>query len=213
MAEYGDGRSTSSRDALSAIALRFIDEYSSFVCSMNHIPSYLFLSRQDDDNVGDIGEHDFRSAVLDPILGSLSTHVFEPRTATGSALFSLLTCFHTTTFTLLSIFSPLEMISTKIWETPLSWHVKCSLPVAVRVSKTTRVLKLPLDCQPTRMARVRPTSFPPSTTSRRCSFNSGQPDKKWSVLVSKETVVLSLWESKAWTTTVKDLERFPNILG
>ena len=37
------------------------------------------------------------------------------------------------------------MISTKIWETPLSWHVKCSLPVAVRVSKT-RVLKLPNNC-------------------------------------------------------------------
>ena len=63
--------------------------------------------------------------------------------ATGSELFSLLTCFHTTTFPLLSIFSPSEMISTKIWETPLSWHVKCSLPVAVRVSKT-RVLKLPI---------------------------------------------------------------------
>ena len=77
-------------------------------------------------------------------IGSLSTHVFETRTATGSELFSLLTCFHTTTFTLLSIFSPLEMISTKIWQTPLSWHVKCSLPVVVRISKT-RVLKLPND--------------------------------------------------------------------
>ena len=76
------------------------------------------------------------------IIGSLSTHVFETRTATGSELFSLSTCFHTTTFTLLRIFSPLEMISTKMWERPLSWHVKCSLPVAVRVSKT-RVLKLP----------------------------------------------------------------------
>ena len=51
-------------------------------------------------------------------------------------LFSLLTCLHTTTLTLLSIFSPLEMIGIKMWETPLS------LPVAVRVSKT-RVLKLP----------------------------------------------------------------------
>ena len=66
-------------------------------------------------------------------------HVFEMRTATGSELSSLLTCFHATTFTLRSIFSPLEMISTKIWETPLSWLVKCSLPVAVHVSKT-RVL-------------------------------------------------------------------------
>ena len=74
------------------------------------------------------------------IIGSLSTRVFETRTATGSELFSLLTCFHATTLTLLSIFSPLELISTKIWETPLSWHAKFSLPVAVRVSKT-RVLK------------------------------------------------------------------------
>ena len=29
----------------------------------------------------------------------------------------------------------------KIWETPLAWLAKCSLPVAVRFSKT-RVLKL-----------------------------------------------------------------------
>ena len=78
------------------------------------------------------------------VLGSLSTRVFETRTATGSELFSLLTCFYTTTFTLLSIFAPLQMISIKIWETPLSWHAKCSLPVAVRVSKT-RVLKLPIN--------------------------------------------------------------------
>ena len=67
---------------------------------------------------------------------------FKTRTATGSELFSLLTCLHTTTFTLPSIFSPLEMISIKMWETPLSCHAKRSLPVAVRVSKT-RVLKLP----------------------------------------------------------------------
>lgn len=82
MAEYGEGPSTCSRDALSAIALRFIDEYFSFVCSMNHIPSYLFLSRQDDDNVGDIGEHDFRSAVLDPIFSIANPLVwpeFDPR--------------------------------------------------------------------------------------------------------------------------------------
>ena len=39
--------------------------------------------------------------------------VFETRTATGSELFSFLTCLHTTTFTLPSIFSPLEMISIK----------------------------------------------------------------------------------------------------
>ena len=76
-------------------------------------------------------------------LGSLSTRVFETRTVTGSELFLLLTCPRTTTFTLPSIFSPLEMSSTKIWETMLSKHAaKYSLPVVVRVSKT-RVLKLP----------------------------------------------------------------------
>ena len=47
------------------------------------------------------------------------------------------------TFTMLSTFSLLWMISIKMWETPLSWHTECSLPVAVRVSKT-RVLKLPI---------------------------------------------------------------------
>ena len=34
------------------------------------------------------------------------------------------------------------LIDTKIWETPKSWHAKCSLPVAIRVVKT-RVLKPP----------------------------------------------------------------------
>ena len=53
-------------------------------------------------------------------IGSLSARVFETRTATGSKLFSLLTCLHTTTFILLSIVSPLEMISLKVWEIPLS---------------------------------------------------------------------------------------------
>ena len=67
---------------------------------------------------------------------------FETRTATGSEQFSLLVSPQTNTFKLLSIFSPLEMSSIKIWGTIRSWHAKCSLPVAVRVSKT-RVLKLP----------------------------------------------------------------------
>ena len=48
---------------------------------------------------------------------SLNTRGFEMRTATGSELFSLLTCPHTTTFALLSIFSLLEMSSIKIWVT------------------------------------------------------------------------------------------------
>ena len=73
------------------------------------------------------------------ILGSLNTCVFETRTATGSELISILTSPHTTTFTLLSIF----FSSRKIWETLLSKHAKCSLPVAVCVIKT-HVLKLPI---------------------------------------------------------------------
>ena len=67
-----------------------------------------------------------------PLIGSLSTRVFETRAATGSELFSLLTCLHTITVTLPSIFSPLEMFSIKMWETPLSWNAKCSLPVALK---------------------------------------------------------------------------------
>lgn len=58
MAEYGDCRWTPSRDALSAMAMRFI-------------PPYLFLSRDDDDEVRvDIGKHDFRSVLPHPMLSS-----------------------------------------------------------------------------------------------------------------------------------------------
>lgn len=80
-------------------------------------------------------------------LRSFSTCVFETRTATGSDLFSPSTCLHTTTITLLSIISPLEMISIsiKIWEPPLSWHAKWSLPVAARVSKKRVLNKQQID--------------------------------------------------------------------
>ena len=56
----------------------------------------------------------FTEAIITLLLGSLSTRVFKTRTATGSELFSLLTCPHTTTFTFLRVFSPLEMRSIKI---------------------------------------------------------------------------------------------------
>ena len=75
-------------------------------------------------------------------LESLSTTVFEARTATGGELFSLLTCPHNNSFALPSIFSPLGINdNTDINKTIRSWHEKWSLPVAVRVSKM-RVLKL-----------------------------------------------------------------------
>ena len=60
------------------------------------------------------------------ILGSLSRRVFETRTATGSELFFLLNCFHTTTFTLASTLFPLEMISIKM----LSFGCRPSLKTA-----------------------------------------------------------------------------------
>ena len=47
----------------------------------------------------------------------LRMHVFELRTVTRSKLFSFLSCPHTTKFTLLSIFSPLEVSMQKIRET------------------------------------------------------------------------------------------------
>ena len=38
------------------------------VCGMDHIPPYLFLSREDDDDVRDNGKDDFRSVLLHPML-------------------------------------------------------------------------------------------------------------------------------------------------
>ena len=108
-------------------------------------------------------------------IGSLSTRVFGTRTATGSVLFSLLTCFHTTTFTFPSIFYPLEIISIKIWETPLPWREKFSLPVDVRVLKT-RVLKLsnntPVPCH---SASCFPGQRPFTESSMRVATECSQP--------------------------------------
>ena len=61
MAEYENGRSTSSREALYRRVLLF-------VCTLSHIPPYVFLSREDDDDVRDFGKHDFRSVVLHAML-------------------------------------------------------------------------------------------------------------------------------------------------
>ena len=57
-------------------------------------------------------------------------------------LFSYLTCPHTTTYVLLSIFSLVETISLKIWERPLSWHAKSLPSVPVRGSKASLALAL-----------------------------------------------------------------------
>ena len=70
MAEYGDGRSTSSRDALSLLLRSDLSTSTSLVFSMNHILLYLFLSREDDDDVRDTGKYDFRSVLLHPTLSN-----------------------------------------------------------------------------------------------------------------------------------------------
>ena len=86
-----------------------------------------------------VAKSDYLSLHADKI-GSVSTHDFETRTASGSELFSLVSS-HNHIYNAKYV-SQLGMITIKSWETPLSWHTECSLPVAVRVSKM-RVLKLP----------------------------------------------------------------------
>ena len=61
-----------------------------------------------------------KTVVCDVAQNKWKITMLETRTVTGSELFLLLNCPHTTTFTLRSIFSPLEMSSTNIWETILS---------------------------------------------------------------------------------------------
>ena len=76
------------------------------------------------------------------LVGSLSRDVFERRTSTGSELFSLLVCLDANKFVLLSFFSPLKTIYSRVSTKPLPNDAKSSLPVDVRRSKTL-LLKLP----------------------------------------------------------------------
>ena len=76
-------------------------------------------------------------------IGSLSRDVFERPTSTGSELFSLLVCLDANKFVLLSLFSPLKTIYSRVSTKPLPNDAKSSLPVDVRRSKTL-LLKLPI---------------------------------------------------------------------
>ena len=68
MAEYGDDRSNSLRQGVLSLLLcdAIYRRVLLFVCSMNHILPYLFLSREHDDDVRDIGKHDIRSVLFHP---------------------------------------------------------------------------------------------------------------------------------------------------
>ena len=76
-------------------------------------------------------------------IGSLSSDVFEPRTSTGSEVFSLLTCLDDIKFVFLSFFTVIEAIWLKICAKQPSKNEKRPLQVDVRRSKTL-LLKLPI---------------------------------------------------------------------
>ena len=46
-----------------------------FVCSLSHIPPYVFLSREDDHDVRDVGKHHFRSVLLHHMLSNANGEV------------------------------------------------------------------------------------------------------------------------------------------
>ena len=81
------------------------------------------------------------TAVL--ILGTLSKDVFERRTSTGSAAFSLFICLDANKLVLMSFFSLLKTIYARVSTKPLPNDAKSPLPVDVRRSKTL-LLKLPI---------------------------------------------------------------------
>ena len=76
------------------------------------------------------------------LLGSLSKDVFERRTSTGSEAFSLFIYLDSNKFVLLSFFSLIKMIYSRVSTEPLPNDAKSQLLVEVRRSKTL-LLKLP----------------------------------------------------------------------
>ena len=78
------------------------------------------------------------------VKGSLSKDVFEQRTSTGSEAFSLLICRDDKKFVLLSFFSLIKTIYSRVSTKPLPNDSKSPLPVDVRRWKTL-LLKLPID--------------------------------------------------------------------
>ena len=84
-----------------------------------------------------------RSTGFQPVLGSLSSNVFERRTSTGSEPFPLLISLDATIFVLPSVLILIETICPKICSKSRLKSAKRPLPVDVRRSKTS-LLKLPI---------------------------------------------------------------------
>ena len=76
------------------------------------------------------------------LIGTLSKDVFERRPSTGSEAFSLFICLDANKLVLLSFFSLLKTIYSRVSTKPLPNDAKSPLPVDVRRSKTL-LLKLP----------------------------------------------------------------------
>ena len=70
MAGYGEGQSTSSRDALSADCDPIYRRVLRFVCGMNPAYSAMFILVTTITSDRDIGKHDFCSVPLHPVLSS-----------------------------------------------------------------------------------------------------------------------------------------------
>ena len=80
MAEYGDHQSISARDERDAFLLLWCDlSRTTCLCLQHEHYSAIFLSREDDDEVRDIGIHDFCSVLLHPVLPNANLFI-EPWT-------------------------------------------------------------------------------------------------------------------------------------
>ena len=77
------------------------------------------------------------------LLGTLSKDVFEGRTSTGSEALSPFICLDANKLVLLSFFSLLKTIYSRVSTKPLPNDAKSPLPVEIRRSKTL-LLKLPI---------------------------------------------------------------------
>ena len=88
-------------------------------------------------------EENFGRHVSHLTIGSLSKDVFERRTSTGSEAFSLFIYLDSNKFVLLSFFSLIMRIYSRVSTKPPPNDAKRLLPVEVRRSKTL-LLKLPI---------------------------------------------------------------------
>ena len=111
-----------------------------FICT-KPVPSSPCMGLKD--NIPSITFSGGDTSVIDIILGSLSSDVFERRTSTGSEPFSLLISLYATLLILPSVLILIETICPKICSKSRLKCAKRPFPVDMRRSKTS-LLKLPI---------------------------------------------------------------------